>query len=369
MKVTFSSSLWAKPEKRSAGRPQQVDWSYHDGSAVRYIPVVYRFAEGVVFDVLTPLDDDALQGFFARCAGVEEELLTDTERRCLEQEHPYGSPELWKCRINGGEPLEDDASGTLLFSDRLAANHLAAQGDAQEEALTAALRLEQKMLVGQSSFGCWRVRLQFGPSRSWRERLRRALRCYKVRELAFETDAQKRLYPVKLEMTESQGMEQGAVLQNPVTGARHRIYLSHIRREVFELPGGRAYYCSSAVYETDQPLPRGQRLVFDNTLPPPEPAGSGGLPADVPAAPPDGMRPRGRAAAPTDADIGVIGGADGPVAVFWTRGGRDAPAGAHGLPAEACMSVPSWDPRQSRTFRIAGVECVEREAQTIRLKL
>lgn len=371
MKVAFSRSLWSEPEKYPAGRPQYVDWSYIDGEVKRYIPVVYRFAEGVVFDVLTPLNDDALQEYFARCAKVDEACLTEMERRCLEQEHPYGSPEIRNCRINGSEPVEEDAAGTLLLSDRLAKS--LTQDNTQEDALNALLRREQKALVGQSSFGCYRVRLKFGPPHSRKDRLCRALRCYKLSELAFETAPKRRLYPAKLELTESQGLEEGGVLQNPVTGTLHKVCLSHIRREVLELPGG-AYYCSSALYEAIPPLPQGQRLIFDNTLQQlPEQRASRTLPANAPAIPHDaGQFPKG-AADPMEASlqgsaaIGIIGGADGPTAVFVAKGEKDTPVGAHGLPTGICTSAPSWDPRQSRIFRVVGVECMEHEAQKILL--
>lgn len=376
VKVTFDSSLWKNPEAGPAGRPQRVGWSYLDGETVRYIPVVYRFSGGVVFDILTPVEDTALQEFFARYEDLDEEALDDTGRRCLGQAHPYRFPALRSWRINGSEPIGVNSSGALLLSEQLKKRWKQAE-DPAESALAAALRREQGALVGQSSFGCCRVRLEFASAHSCRERLRRALRCYKVHSLEFETRPRRRLYPTALELTDEQGLNEGAVLQNPVNGQVHRVYLSHICREAVELPGSGTFYYASALYELDPPLPKGQRLLFDSVLPPqPKESAVQTLEAQVPVftrekeALPESVGACSTQIPPEAAAIGVIGGEDGPTAVFVTAGKREGaaaemPVGAHGLPTGACMSVPAGDPRQSRIFRITGVECTEQEAEKI----
>ncbi|WP_313758104.1 hypothetical protein [Tissierella sp.] len=55
MKVYYNSSLWKK-FKGISGRPQQVNLKIQNNRSKRFIPTIYHFSKGIVFDIITIID-------------------------------------------------------------------------------------------------------------------------------------------------------------------------------------------------------------------------------------------------------------------------------------------------------------------------
>ena len=55
--------------------------------------------------------------------------------------------------------------------------------------------------------------------------------------------------------------------------------------------------------------------------------------------------------------IGIIGGADGPTAIFISSAGgeKNIPRGLHGLPLHNCFSVPSFQKVDTSHFVLEGI--------------
>ncbi|WP_454054895.1 hypothetical protein [Clostridium sp. Marseille-Q7071] len=63
MKIYYNSSMWNRG-KGICGLTQRVNWQFEFGGTKRYIPVIYRFSKGIVFDIITILDETKLHEFF-----------------------------------------------------------------------------------------------------------------------------------------------------------------------------------------------------------------------------------------------------------------------------------------------------------------
>ena len=82
------------------GLPQRTSWQFEYAGAKRYIPFIYHFSKGIVFDVITILNETKLREFFEKYEDIEE-TLTPLQKRCVEQEHPYQAVPISKIWING----------------------------------------------------------------------------------------------------------------------------------------------------------------------------------------------------------------------------------------------------------------------------
>jgi hypothetical protein len=76
MKIYYNSSLWSKG-KGLWGWPQRTNWQFEYAGAKRYIPAIYRFSEGIVFDVITILDEARLREFFEKHEAIEEKDIEE----------------------------------------------------------------------------------------------------------------------------------------------------------------------------------------------------------------------------------------------------------------------------------------------------
>src|SRR5690554_1130108 len=99
MKVYYESSIWGKG-KGIFGLPQRTNWQFEYAGTKHYIPCIYRFSKGIVFDIITILDETKLRQFFEKYEAIEEKL-TPLERRCAEQDHPYQPISVKEIWING----------------------------------------------------------------------------------------------------------------------------------------------------------------------------------------------------------------------------------------------------------------------------
>ncbi|MGE5496367.1 MAG: hypothetical protein ACM3S4_13810 [Burkholderiales bacterium] len=128
---------------------------------------------------------------------------------------------------------------------------------------------------------------------------------------------------------------------NPATNQTHTLYVG--KAETMKLPVtqgmSRSLHAALAAYEIDPELPEGSTLVFNSSIE-----------SDAAAGPGEFMENEGRGAA----SIGIIGGADGPTAIFvGTKENR--PRGPHGLPLYLCFSQPSFTESAAYSFYIEGL--------------
>ena len=63
MKVYYDSGL-GNGSKGLAGLPHNVNWQFEYAGTKRYIPSIYSFPKGIVFDIISILDDKKFHEFF-----------------------------------------------------------------------------------------------------------------------------------------------------------------------------------------------------------------------------------------------------------------------------------------------------------------
>ena len=99
MRVYYNSNIRSKG-KGLCGFPQRMNWQFEYAGAKRYIPAIYSFPKGIVFDIITILDETKLREFFEKYETVAE-TLSRLKKRCVEQEHPYKAVPIKEIWING----------------------------------------------------------------------------------------------------------------------------------------------------------------------------------------------------------------------------------------------------------------------------
>jgi len=109
MKVCYSPNLWGK-EKGFRGFPQKVNLKFEHAGSEYCIPAIYRFSRGIVFDIITFLDEGKLREFFEKYKTSEEnstpeestpENLTPLQKQSARQEHPYQPVQIREIYIDG----------------------------------------------------------------------------------------------------------------------------------------------------------------------------------------------------------------------------------------------------------------------------
>lgn len=325
----YDTSPWSKG-KSPYGFPQRINWWFEYAGAKRCIPVIFRFPEGIVFDIITFLDEEKLCEFFEKYEAVEAKL-TPLQRRCAEQEHPYQAvpvKELWinGKRVEGGY----SSSGTVSIP-------WAGQGDE----LTLVRKAYSYILRGTACFACERFCIPYPETNSEAEKLMRLLRLYRVNSIKLSTRPVTWFYPldIKLEMKANENHKEFCI-RHPKTGEAHTLYFQH--KEPVEIPfspgRNRSLYAVQSMYEIEPPLPSGDTLQFNSSMQYTEP-------------PEDGFSPTAASS------IGIIGGAFGPAAIFTGANdkGEGTPCGSHGLPLHSCFSGPSFHKEEASHFVLEGI--------------
>lgn len=108
MKVRYDSSLWCEG-KGFPGISQRTNWQFEYAGMKRVIPAIYRFSKGIVFDILTFLDEARVRKFFDKYEAHEAEL-TPVQRWCAEEEYPYQDVPLKEIWINQKQVREFSSS-------------------------------------------------------------------------------------------------------------------------------------------------------------------------------------------------------------------------------------------------------------------
>ncbi len=329
MKVNYSSSLWDKG-KGFWGVKQSVNWEFNYQGNTHYIPVIYRFTKGIVFDVITILDEEKIREFFDEYEAVVKEL-TPLERRCVEQENPYQPLSIKEIYIEG-KIVEGDFSSSSTIS---------IPWERQDHKLTSVLRKAYPDTIKDTDcFACHRFCLPYPVVDSKVQKILRFLRLNRIRRLQFSTPPIALFFPLDIHFEmQDQGDHKEITFVHPKTEITYKLYFQN--PELLEIPINEekteSIYAMQAMYEIEPALPHGDGLKFDTSI---EYTQSS----------------EGRFSPKATGAIGIIGGSCGPTAIIATNNKEEnIPCGLHGLPLRSCCSVPSFNKEDTMDFVLEGI--------------
>lgn len=339
MKIYYDSSLWRKG-KGLRGWIQRTNWQFEDAGMKRYIPAIYRFSRGIVFDVITIIDETKLRKFFEKYEGIEE-TLTPLHKRCVEQEHPYQAVPISKIWINGKQ-VEGGYSSSGAISIPWVR---------QDDKLILVRKIYSSILKDTACFACERFCVPYPPADSKIKKLLRFLRMDRVSKIKLSTYPVIWFFPLDIHFEISVAeKEKQLCFNHPVTGIKHTLYFQSAKS--MELPSGggknRDLYIMQSMYEIEPALPQGDILQFGSSIQYTEAAEISD----------DRFSPA------TASSIGIIGGADGPTSIFISskREEKAVPYGLHGLPLHNCYSVPSFEKEEISNFVLEGINTKDRDS-------
>lgn len=320
MNIYYNSSLWNREEEEVCGLPQATNWQFEYAGTNRYIPVVYRFAQGIAFDIITILDETKVGQFIEKYKTVEE-TLTPLQQRCLEQEHPYQAVPIKEVWIN-----ERQTESVYSFSEAVSV-----PWKRQDEALTLVQKTYSSLLKNTSCFAYQRYCAAYPKTNSKSQILRSYLRLGSVDNLKLITFPRQWFFPLNIRFAMSgDRMQKELSFLHPVTKIKHTLYFrsSKMMEFPFETGENNSLYVVQALYEIDPVLPQGDTLNFGCSTQYTES--------------PDKF---GSAFA---AAISITGGVDSPTA-------HPISCGMHGLSIHSCFSVPSFEKNNVFHFVLEGV--------------
>lgn len=335
MFVGYDSNLLGKG-LGLCGWPQRTNWQFEYMGAKCIIPAVYRFPKGIVFDILTIMDETRLREYFAKYRTHEAEL-TPQQRFRAEQEYPARSIPVKEIWINNKQ-VKRGFSSSFFVS-------IPWDGQDDEQSKSRQYRIRRayrSVLEDGASFACQRFYVPYPETDSRLAKIKRFLRLERVYGIRFSTRPADQFFllNISFEMTE-QDVVKEVRFEHPVTGVTHTLYFQSPRTEEIPLneAGSKSFFITRLMYETDPALPEGDRLQFDSS-------------SQFVTEPPKGLL---MPAATTY--VGIIGGADGPTAAFIGGGSNEVGImnGLHGLPLHSCCSVPGFTDRNPSLFILKGI--------------
>ncbi|MCG1011652.1 Na+-transporting methylmalonyl-CoA/oxaloacetate decarboxylase subunit beta [Tepidanaerobacter sp. GT38] len=346
MRVYYSNSIWTKGWSLW-GWPQRTNWQFEHAGIKRYIPYIYRFSKGIVFDVITILDEAKLKEFFEKYETADEGELTPLQRCIAEHEYPYQDVAISKIWING-KRIDEYSSSCGISIPWL-----------EEDKDLKPMRRAYSFVIKKGvSFACERYCVPYPEADTKLQKLLRFLRLERVNQLKLATFPLQQFHPLDIHFKMSLGeMEKEICFTNPVTGEKHTLYFQNAQS--IKIPFGpgfnRQLHIMQSMYEIEPALPQGHSLQFDSSMQyKEEPEVSDDKYKFSPAA---------------TSSIGIIGGADGPTSVFISsKGSGNLTCGAHGLPLYTCFSVPSFQEEDTFHFHLEGINEVICDSKEIVLQ-
>lgn len=327
---------------------QKVNRVFQYKGEKRCVPFIYRFWDGIVFDVLTLLDQGRLKAFWDKYESRQEHL-TAIERSCAEQENPCKAIEISKIELDG-KTLE----GEYSFTHRV----FVSLPSRKSEVPLALKKAYAGWLEGVDSFTCQRFFIANSKNASKPGGLLRFLGLNKVKMVKLLTRPEHKIYPLNLKVeVPEEGEEKEASFSHPLTGAVHRLYFQNpVSTELSQGANGHpSLYLASGVYQVDPPLPSSDQLQFNQRVQ-------------------YSMKPEGlySPTASSQAIIGIIGGADGPTFILHSRNEdskedreRAISNVQRPLPYHACLTVPVLNKEDKRFFHIEGLSVETENSQEI----
>lgn len=329
MKVYYNSSLWSNAKGFSRIK-QRTNWQFEYEGAKRYIPAIYRFSKGIVFDIITILDENRLYEFFNKYEAVEEKL-TSQQRRLAKQEHPYQDVPVKEIWIDS-KRVENSYSSSSDLSIPWAQ---------QNDNLISLRKSYSSILKGTACFACERFCVPYPETHSAIQKILRFLRLAKVKGMKLSTYPVQSFYPLNINFEMSEQDNQRTVsFAHPITKLTHTLYFQNAK--FVEIPMGsekkRNLYYTLSWYEIDPALPEGDTLEFNSSIQYTEPLEDEFSPIAT-------------------SSIGIIGGADGPTSVLFSKNGaeQNISLGLNGLPLYSCFSVPAFKKHESARFLLEGI--------------
>jgi hypothetical protein len=335
MKVYYNSSLWDK-SKGIYGRPQKINWEFEDGGLRRIIPNIYHFSKGIVFDLITIIDEKEFSKFYNKYIDIEEEL-SPLEQRLVEQEHPYDELSLKDIWING-EKVKEGYSGSGAFYSEL---------NGEQNELSKIKKAYSSILEDVNCFNCYRYMIPYPEADSKIDKLLRFFHLYKIKEIKFDTYPKTKFYPLEgeFEMSLEENLKE-IIFTHPTTGIEHRLYFQN--PELLQIED---LYLIQAKYEIEPELLKWNNLQFDSSI---HYGGMSTVDMDSNSA----------------ASIGIIGGADGPTSIIIAgREDKEINYGQKGLPLHNALSIPSLKNQDIYKFILEGINIRIGESEEYRWKL
>lgn len=329
MRVNYDSSLWDN-KKGSGGTPQKVDWQFEYNGSVHHIPTIYRFSKGIVFDVITILDQAELEVYIEKYQ-KNRKKLTQLERRCAEQEHPYQSISFKEIYIND----------QVLDGERSSSSMIITPWEQDHEMAPILRKAYSSILEDASCFACHRFCMPYPDIDSKIQKILQYFRLITIKSFKFSTYPVSKFHPldIRFELSNEESLKEIDFI-HPKTGVTHQLYFQN--PQPVEMPinieGHRMFYTTQAMYEIEPALPHGDYLQFDTSMRYTEPS-------------------EGRFSPRAAGAIGIIGGACGPTAIFTSSKSNEEniPRGLHGLSLYSCCSILSLNKEDKMPFSIEGL--------------
>lgn len=332
MKVYYSSSIWGRG-KGHLGLPKRINWQFEYAGLERRIPILYRFPEGIVFDVITLLDEVKLNEFIKKYEASQEKM-TPLQRRSVEKEHPYQAITMKEIWINGRKIEKSYSSSGALGMPWVQ----------QKDEMKDVKKAYSHLLKEDTAFACQRFCVPYPDTDSIIQKTLCFFRLNNINNIKLSTYPVQWFYPLDIhfEMTSKEDKLEIS-FNHPVTGTAHTLYFQNL--EFVEIPfraeGNRKIYTFRLEYEIEPDLPKGDTLQFNSGLQYTEPPKS----------------EEGKFIPAAASSIGIIGGACGPTSIYVSKGGEEGkvPRGLHGLPLQVCFSIPSLKKGETASFVLEGI--------------
>ncbi len=291
MKVYYKSSLWYTGENRGKKEAecrckQKINWAFEHLGQKCYVPYIYRFKKGIVFDIITPVADEVFQAYIEKYNAID--LQDKHQRRQLEEERPYQTVDIAEIWINGESG--DRYSSSAKFYSPLE------NIDENYKKLKKAYR---EILKDEIHFFIERVCVPYPNIATGFQKLKRPKRGDVIYSLKIESHEVDRDYPLekKFKLSATQPTYEMEII-HPVSKEKYRLSFEIGEQQCFKVEENQLH-TTVASYEINPPIKNGDRLYFDNSL-------------DYRSKSQCKYEPEGARS------IGIIGGADGPTAFFMT---------------------------------------------------
>lgn len=347
MKVYYESSLWQRDRnrdnknlKKECGKAQKINWAFKYLGQQCYVPYIYRFKEGIIFDIVTIVEAEALQAYHKKSREID---FNDSKaRRTLKEENPYQSMHIAEIWINE-EKVEKGyrASGQLYTPLQYI-----------DESYQTFKKAYRDILKDKIHFGIERFCVPYPQAAVGFEKFKRLKKRENIVSLRLMTYPVHKYYPLEKSFKLSSMQPDYAFeIKHPLTERQHT--LSFRREEESSLPmQGREIYVTLASCQVEPPLKEGESLDFDSSI-----SYTSSVKSEVTYAP------------EAIDSIGIIGGSDKTKAEAST----DIIGGAYGATSivigekseeKSCFSKLTFESQEVAEFELRGMQIKIMEQQT-----
>ena len=328
-KVCFETNYWGTQKGTDPGEELRLDREFEWNGHRWRIPALYRCRQGLVVDFAMEVPQEELRAFMKKWGIAEDgectRTLTRAEERQMEQENPLDGGFCAELVLNGMRLRPSDGCGVGYLPGDAAGNDEAA---------------ELLFHYGLEKTKIWRF---WRNSYPWATKSRRS--CPKrFRTLEVQMEAELEQYRSECFRTPVVG--ESVMVHDAADGTAYRLTVLGARSETLELPdddGWERPNCFCLM--TYRLTPKAENFFLDDCAEGDHPRRRARPPIDPERTALEkkyGLEPQMEG----DAAIAVIGGADGPTAVFCTvRGETEETTGA----AAAC-SACYFEPVQLETI-------------------